>query len=271
MIDIDSIINLLQYPFIQRALLAGCVTSLTAAFLSVFITLRNMSFYADAISHSALAGIAIGVMLGVAPFPAAVVFCVILGIVTVFIKKRTTVSIDTLMGVLFASGISLGIVLISQLQNIRTDLFTYLFGDILAVSWNDIILSFVLAGIIIAYLLYISKQLLLNTFSPDFAYIRNVKNRFIEYSFFVATALTIALSIKIVGIVLITGLLIIPGAVAKNLARSFKQTVFISLIVGVLSAISGIIASYYLDIPSGPAIILVGTLLFIITIFFKKR
>ncbi|MDP3970852.1 MAG: metal ABC transporter permease [bacterium] len=267
----DSLITVLSYPFIQRAIIAGCIIAISTAFLSVFVTLRNMSFYADAISHSALAGIAIGIMLGVAPFPAAIVFCVFLGLGTVYIKNRSTVSIDTIIGVLFAAGISLGVALISRLQEFRTDLFTFLFGDVLAVTWNDILVSTVLTIVILIYLLYTSKQLLLSTFSEDFSIVRGIKTVWLEYSFFAITALTIAMSIKVVGIILITGLLIIPGAIGKNLGKSFKQTVFWSLIFSVFSAISGIIISYYLDIPSGPSIILVGASCFIITTIIRRR
>lgn len=268
---LDSFITVLSFPFIQRALLAGLIIGVTTAFLSVFITLRNMSFYADAISHSALAGIALGIMLGVSPFPAAVVFCVLLAIGTVLVKKHSSVSIDTLMGVLFAAGMALGIVLISKLENIRTDVLTLLFGDILAVSTNDIIISLALATLILTYMLFTSKQLLLTTFSQDFGTIRQIKTNLLDYSFFIIAALTIALSIKILGLLLITGLLVLPAAIAKNLAHSFKQTVFLSLLFSLLSTLIGIIASYYIDIPSGPAIILTATGFFILSMIFRRN
>lgn len=268
---IDTLITALSFPFMQRALIAGLIIGVTTAFLSVFITLRNMSFYADAISHSALAGIAIGLLLGFAPFPAAVVFCVLLAIMTVYIKNKSAVTIDTLMGVLFASGISLGVALISQLNNFRTDLFTYLFGDILAVTHADIIIAAILAVVILVYLMATSKQLLLVTFSRDFSRMRNLPIGWLDYSFFIATALTIALSIKIIGLILITGLLILPAAIAKNIAGSFKQMIFLSLLFSVAATIIGLLISYFINIPSGPAIILTGTIFFIVTTIFRRR
>ncbi len=268
---IDNIFTVLQFPFIQRALLIGCIIGVTTAFLGLFVTLRNMSFYSDAISHAALAGIAIGLLLNVEPFIAAVVFCLLIGLGTAFVKQRSKVSIDTLMGVLFASGISLGIALISKQQGYQGDLFSFLFGDILATNWNDISIAFVLGLIIIVYLLGSSKRLLLTTFSPDFSFVRGVSARLTDYMFFGATALTIALSIKVIGIVLVTGLLIIPAAIGKNMAHSFKQAVLWSILASVFTTIIGIIASYYIDIPSGPAIILLGTILFVLTSLFQRR
>lgn len=268
---LDTLITAFSLPFMQRALLAGVAIAMSTAFLSVFVTLRNMSFYADAISHAALAGIAIGILLGVSPFIAAVVFCVLLAIGTVFVKKRTTVSIDTLMGVLFASGMALGITIISRMQGVRADLFSLLFGDILTVSWIDVTTATILTGTIIIYLLWNSKALLLTTFSPDFSRVRNINISILDYTFFAITALTIALSLKIVGIILITGLLVLPGAIGKNLAHSFKQMVGFAIGANLLATIMGIGASYYIDIPSGPAIILVGTLLFILSLLVRRR
>jgi zinc transport system permease protein len=267
----EQFLTFISYPFIQRAIVVGCIIGITAAVLGVFVTLRNMSFYADAISHSALAGIALGLLLNISPFLSAVVFCIILGIGTVFIKHRSQASIDTVIGILFAGGLSLGVVLLSLLQGYRNDLFSFLFGDILAITWDDIALAAGLGAVILTFLLFTSKRLLLSTFSTDFSYVRGIDVRRLEYAFFIITSLTIALSIKMIGIILITGLLIIPAAIAKNIAQSFKQTVIYSMIASIVSTLIGITISYYLNIPSGPAIILVGIMLFIFSALFRGR
>lgn len=268
---IDSLITALSFPFIQRALMAGCIIGITTAFLGVFVTLRNMSFYSDAISHSALAGIAIGLLFSFDPFIGAVLVCILLGLGTAYMKSKTQVSIDTLIGVLFAAGISLGIALLSQLQGFQGDVFSFLFGDILSTTWADIEIALALSILLILFLLLSSKRLLLTTFSPDFSYIRGLSYKKMDYAFFIATALTIAISIKVIGIVLITGMLIIPAAVAKNIAYSFKQVVYLSIVTSLVATVSGILLSFYINIPSGPAIILIGTGMFIAASLIRRH
>lgn len=268
---IESTIALLTLPFVQRAIIAGCIIGIAAAFLGVFITLRNMSFYADTISHTALAGIALGALFNITPFIAAVIFCVALGIMTVYLKNRSAVALDTVIGVMFAGGVALGVAILSRLQGYRAELFTFLFGDILAVTWDDIWLATLLSVAIVIFLLYTSKRLLLSTFASDLTYVRGIAVQRLEYAFFIVTSLTIALSIKVIGIILMTGLLIIPAAIAKNLAQSFKQTVGYAMIASVIATVSGMIVSFYSDLPSGPSIILVGTIGFILSTVLKRR
>lgn len=268
---IDSIITALSFPFIQRALIIGCVIGITAAFLGVFVTLRNMSFYSDAISHSSLAGIALGLLFSFDPIIGAIAVCVLLAIITAYMKQHSAVSIDTVIGVLFAGGISLGIALLSQLQGFQGDVFSFLFGDIISTTWTDVWIAIALSVVIFIFLLFNSKRLLLTTFSPDFSFVRKLSYQRMDYAFFIITSLTIALSIKVIGIVLVTGLLIIPAAVAKNLAKSFKQVVWMAMVVSLISVISGILISFYINIPSGPAIILVGTVFFILAVLFRRR
>lgn len=268
---LDFFITALSYPFMVRALIAGLIIGIATAVLSIFITLRNMSFYSNAISHSALAGIAIGILLGLPPFPAAVVFCVLLGLATAYIHRRSSVSTDTLMGVLFAAGMALGITIISQLQTIRANLFSYLFGDILAVSWDDIWISSILGAVIILYMIIYGRRLLLVTFSPDFSAMRSVSVKWLDYSFFVITALAIAISIKIIGLILVSGLLVLPAAIAKNIARSFSATVVVAVMVSIITTLIGIAVSYSINVPSGPAIILAGAALFLISLLFRRN
>lgn len=268
--NFDLILQMFTLPFMQRALLAGLCIGIAAAFLGVFVTLRNLSFYADTIAHSALAGIALGLLLQVSPTIAAIVFCIGIGLLTVYVKNRSLISLDTVVGVIFSAGLSLGVVLMSLLPTYRSELFSILFGDILTLGWFDVITSLVVATGVIIFLLVTSKRLLLMTFSPDFTYVRGVNGARLDYAFFVVTALTIAISIKVVGIILVTGLLILPAAIAKNLAGSFKQLVWIAILASVISTIVGLILSFVLDLPSGPTIILVSTVGFGLSLFGRR-
>lgn len=268
---LQSMAQVMMLPFMQRALLAGLCIGIAAAFLGVFITLRNLSFYSDTIAHSTLAGIALGLLLHISPVVSAIVFCVLVGLLTVYIKDRSTISFDTVVGVIFAAGLSLGVVILSLLPSYRSELFTILFGDILTLTWFDVGTSFLVCLAVVGFLLYTSKRLLLVTFSTDFSYVRGVNAKRLDYAFFVVAALTVAVSIKIMGIILVTGLIILPAAIAKNIAKSFKQLVWLSIITSIASTIVGLTLSYLLDIPSGPSIILTSTVAFVGSLLARKR
>lgn len=268
--DLAIITELFTLPFMQRALIAGLAIGIAAAFLGVFVTLRNLSFYSDTIAHSALAGIALGLLFNISPTIAAIVFCIGIGLLTVYIKNRSLISLDTVVGVIFSAGLSLGVVLMSLLPTYRSELFSILFGDILTLSWWDVALSAGVAISVILFLITTMKRLLLMTFSPDFTYVRGVNGARLDYAFFVVTALTVAISIKIVGIILVTGLLILPAAIAKNLAGSFRQLIWIAVLVSCLATVIGLITSFVLDLPAGPTIILVSTVGFVLSLFGRR-
>lgn len=268
---IDIFLNAFTLPFMQRALVAGVCIGIAAAFLGVFIILRNLSFYADTIAHSALAGIALGLLFNLSPTLSAIIFCIIIGIMTVAIKNRSVISLDTVIGVIFSAGLSLGVVLMSLLPTYRSELFTILFGDILTLSWFDVSLAVLVSLGVIIFLLYTSKRLLLMTFSPDFTFVRGINGTRLDYAFFIVTALTTAISIKIVGIILVTGLLILPAAIAKNLAKSFKQLIWLATSISVLATLFGLSLSFLLDLPAGPTIILVSTVGFVLSLFGRVK
>src|SRR3990167_11285343 len=151
---IDLLLNAFTLPFMQRAIVAGVVIGIAAAFLGVFITLRNLSFYSDTIAHSALAGIALGLLFHLSPTLSAIVFCILIGIITVAIKNRSVISLDTVVGVIFSAGLSLGVVLISLLPSYRSELFSILFGDILTLTWWDVSVAAAVSISVIVFLLY---------------------------------------------------------------------------------------------------------------------
>lgn len=268
---IDLLLNAFTLPFMQRALIAGLLIGMAAAFLGVFVTLRNLSFYSDAISHSALAGIALGLLFHLSPTISAILFCVLVGLVTVTIQRRSVISLDTVVGVIFSSGLSLGVVLISKLPSYRSELFSILFGDILTLNWLDVIVAGSVSIGVIIFLLYTSKRLLLLTFSPDFSFVRGINGVRLDYAFFVITALTTAISIKIVGIVLVTGLFVLPAAMAKNLSKSFKQMVWLAMLISVSAMLLGLSLSFIFDLPAGPAVILVATTGFVLSLFGRVK
>ena len=253
----------LQYPFMQRALIASFAIGLLCAVVGVYVTLRSLSFFSDAISHAALAGIALGVLLGVDPVLAAVVFCVAVAAGITYLTFRTDLTSDTVIGVFFSGSMALGVLLIGLQQGYQTDLLSYLFGDVLAVSTLDVALAVCLAAVVLAVLFRWSTVLIKIAFNRDLAGVEGVRAVAWDYLFMVMLALTVAVSLKIVGIVLVSALIIIPAATARNVAPDFRTLMGLATALGVLSAVSGLVLSYYLDTASGPTIVIVAIAFFI--------
>jgi ABC-type Mn2+/Zn2+ transport system permease subunit len=266
---LTSALPFLHYPFMQRALVAGLAVGLLCAVVGVFVTLRSMAFFSDAISHAALAGIALGVLLGIAPIPAAVIFCVAVAIGITFLTFRSDLTSDTVIGVFFSGSMALGVLIIGLQKGYQTDLLSYLFGDILAVSNADVVLSIGLAVVVVGLIFWRSTLLIKVAFNRDLAQVEGARVVLWDYLFMVLLALTVAVSLKIVGIVLVSALIIVPAATARNVARNFRSLMGVAVVVGLVSALAGLVGSYYLNTASGPTIVVVMILLFIVSFLGK--
>lgn len=263
--------DFLAYSFMQRALISGVMISGVGALLGTFVILRRLTFFSDAISHSALAGIALGLLLGFNPFISAVVFCVAAALWVKRLRELTQLTEDILLGVLFASATAAGVLIIGFLKGLRVDLFQFLFGDILGVGVVDIVFAAVLCVLVAVALFIFLEELLGVSFNPDLALVSQERVRLYDYLFMVLLASAIAASIRIFGVILVSSLIIIPASVARNIAGSFKQMLVISVAVGVVSSIGGLISSFYLDTPSGPTIVIWSMAFFMLSLFFRRR
>lgn len=264
-------LEFLQYSFMQRALVSGVLISAVGALLGTFVILRRLTFFSDAISHSALAGIALGLLFGLNPFASAVIFCILAALLVKRLRELTDLSEDVLLGVLFASATAVGVLIIGLLKGMRVDLFQFLFGDILAVGTIDIVFSALLGLIVVIALFLFLEKILGVSFNPDLAMVSQERIRLYDYLFMILLASTIAASIRIVGVILVSSLIIVPATVARNLAGSFKQMLLISVIVGIISAVGGLVSSYYLNTPSGPTIVIWAMAFFILSVIFRRR
>lgn len=261
----NSWIEILQFPFLQRALVVGVLIGLTTAVLGVFVTLRKMSFFSDAISHSALVGIALGILLHINPFLAAVGFVVLIAVSMGFVTERTKLSPDTVIGVFFSSSVALGVLIISLLKGYRADLFAYLFGDILAVNQADVKMSVVLAVIVLGVMFWKGKAWIRLSLNPDMAQVDGLRVKIYDYIFLIIMALTVAVALKVIGIILVSALVIIPAAAAKGFARNFRSLMFWAMFISIVSAVVGLFLSFQFDTSSGPTIVLVATSFFLVS------
>ncbi len=264
-----TITDLILSPFFQRALLAGLMLGITMSFLGVLVVLRRLAFFSDALGHSALTGIALGILFNFNPFLGAFAFSLVIAGLISAARIRSKIQIDTLLGVAFPTAMALGVILVQLSPGYQSDLIAFLFGDILAITSTDVTLSAILSLAILIILYFIGKPMVALSFDESLARAEGLRANLYETIFLVSLAGTIALAIKLVGIILVTALLIIPAATAQNLSRNLAGMFVISVIVNIIAIIFGLICSAFLNLPSGPTIILTSAFLFVLSGLFR--
>lgn len=263
-------LELFIYPFMQRALISGAIVSLVLGWLGTFIVSRKMSFIGDGIAHASLGGIALAIVVGLAPLPTALVFGVLLALILFFLEKKTKLNQDTAIGLMFTTSMAIGIILMHFHAGYQPELISYLFGNILAINTSDV---WIIGGIGIAVLIVLSifnRQLTFITFDKDGAYLSGINPMRYDLSFYIITSLAIIASVKLIGIILVSALIITPSAIAKLIAPSFFSFQKIAMSIAFVMTVLGLILSYYLDLPSGALIILIGSTIFVLINFIKS-
>ncbi|PIS04701.1 MAG: metal ABC transporter permease [Candidatus Buchananbacteria bacterium CG10_big_fil_rev_8_21_14_0_10_42_9] len=264
-------LEILQFPFMQRALISGTVLALLLAVLGVFVVIKKMSFYSEGIAHASLAGVAIGVLLSWNPLVTALIFTAGLATLMWFIQKKTTISADSSIGILFTSGMALGILLMSLQRGYQPELISFLFGNILSITNAELILIVVLSVVFLIFLVRQFKQLVIIAFNTELAEASGARVALYEWLFYVMAGVAVVLGIKVLGIVLVTALLVIPVAIGKIVADNLIWFVIASVIAAEVMVWLGLLVSYYADLPSGATIVLVGTVIFILSMFLKDN
>lgn len=260
--------EILTLPFMQRALIAGVLVGFLASYYGVFVVQRGLSFLGSGLAHAAFGGVALGLLLNSEPLWIAVPFTVIVAIGIFWIRDKTELGSDTAVGIFFAVSMALGIIFIFLKKEYTSDAFTYLFGSILAVTKTDLkITSVVVLVTLLAFPLW--KRWAYASFDRELAETDHLAVNRDDYLLAILIAITIVVAIKVVGIVLIAAFLVIPAATARLLSRTFRRMTILSIIIGVFSAFVGLWLSYYLDVPSGAAIILLQAVLFFIPMIIK--
>ena len=265
-------LEILQFQFMQRAMMAGVLMGATLSLLGVFVVLRRSAFFGDAVAHFAFAGIALGFLFNLNPIVAAVAVSFLLAIGMGYLQNRAPAqALDTIIGIFFSGAAALGIFIIGLLKGYRVDLFQFLFGDIIAISFQDVIIATIITVIVLVILWINWKQLFRITFNREIAQVSGIKVKLYDYLFLGLLAVITAVSIKIVGIILVPALLVIPAASAKNISRSFQGMILYSTLFGVLSILLGLLGSFYFNTASGATVVLTGIAIFILTLLIKKH
>ena len=252
--------------FFTRALIAGVGIAIIAGPLGCLVIWRRLSYFGDTLSHSALLGVTLAYAFSMNITLSVFIISSVVAILLINLQKRTKLAGDSLLGLLAHSTLAIGLVLIGFLSSIRFDLMGLLFGDILAVTIEDIALVWIGGIIILGILYFIWKSLFSATVNYDLAAAEGMRPEISNLIFTLLLAGVIALSIKMIGALLITGLLLIPAAIARNLSNSPKQMIIIAILAGIASVVLGLFTSLELNTSSGPSIVVVSLALFILSL-----
>ena len=260
------LLEALSYAFMQKALIAGVAVGIICSFMGTFLVLRRYSLFGDGIAHVAFGGISVGLFLGVFPLWTAFIVSIFGGIGLQKLRQSTKISGDAAVAVVLVSGLAVGVILVSSSGGFSVDLFSFLFGSILLISNEDTIMILAISAGIIATLVVLQKQFLHLTFNEEQAKLVGLRTTLLNYAFVILASITVVTSMRLVGILLISALIVIPNITAMMFGKGFKKTVCISMGISVISVIGGILLSYFLNLaPSGTIVviavgILVGTL-----------
>jgi zinc transport system permease protein len=259
-------------PFMQRALLAALFLGPLCAFMGVFVTARRMAFFSDTISHAALTGVAIGLWAGLLdPTIPMILVSLVVAAGIMWLRENTDLLTDTIMALLLSSSVAIGVIIISLLQNVRGELHSYLFGEILAIAPQDVVMAAILFTAVGAGLFIKLSELTLLTAHEELAHVTGVRVRRFNYLFVIVLTLSVAISIRLLGIILVTALIVIPPAAARNMSCNLRQQIILSIVFGLLGSVGGTLLSYQLLVPCGPMIVLACSAMFIASLIFRRR
>ncbi|KGQ28222.1 zinc ABC transporter permease subunit ZnuB [Gallibacterium anatis] len=260
-----------MFEIIFPAWITGIVLSLITAPLGAFVVWRKMAYFGDTLSHSALFGIALGIVFDLNPYIAILLLIILLALILVWLENNTHFAADTLLGIIAHTSLSLGVVTIGLIGGVRVDLMNYLFGDLLAITYQDLLWIGIGVILVLSILCYCWQALISATVNPELAQIEGVDVKKGRIVLMLLTAITIALSMKFVGALIITSLLIIPAATARRFSRTPESMAIIAVIISMIAVTGGLLLSAFYDTAAGPSVVICSALLFVLSLFKKQQ
>lgn len=254
--------DILTYGFMQRALVAGIFISIACAILGVFLVLKRDAMLGHGLSHVTFGGVALGLFLEIKPLLVALLVAVLCSVVIQRLREKAGLYEDTAIGIFSSTGMAIGIILVTISGKFNVDLFSYLFGSILAIERVEVFIAVSLAVTVIMVISLFYQELLYQTFDMESARTSGINNEFLNGILAVLTSITIVIGMKVVGILLVAALLVIPSAAGLQIAKTFRQAVIISSGVSVFSVLSGLIMAYYWDLPAAGTTVVVSFFVF---------
>jgi manganese/iron transport system permease protein len=266
---LDILIQPLRYPFMVRGLFASLMVGTLCAVVGTYVVLRGMAFFGDALAHAILPGVAIAYLLGAGLFWGALAMGLITAVGIGFLSRRGQMKEDTAIGVVFAAFFALGVALLSTTDSYSVDLAHILFGDVLGVSDTDLWLTAGLGAMVLLAVVLLYKELLVVSFDPVLAATLRLPLSTLQYLLLVLIALTIVVSLQTVGVALMVAMLVTPAATAYLLTRRLWHMMVVGAAIGAFSSVAGLYFSFYVNVASGPAVVLVCTTLFVLAFLFS--
>lgn len=263
--------EMFEYDFMQRAFIAGVIIAILASISGTFIVLRRYSLIGETLAHSALLGVAIGLVAEYNPLWMAVIFALLSAWLIEYLRSAFSIYSDAILAILLSGSLALAIIIVSLGGAFNNSLFSYLFGSILSVSSEDIVVISIFGAISLATLLLFSKEFYFIAYDEEVAKTSGIKVNLLNFLLVSVVAVIIALSIRVVGSLLISALMIIPTIAALQFRVGFLKTVIFSLIIALFSVIAGMTLSYYFSLPSGATIVMCVLLIFILSLIINRK
>jgi zinc transport system permease protein len=260
----DQFFELFQYRFFTNALLASLFTSINCGIIGTYIVTRRLVFISGGITHASFGGIGLGYFLGLNPILSAIFFSVFSALGIEFLAKKTEIREDSLIGIFWSFGMAMGIIFIFLTPGYAPNLMGYLFGSLLTVTSFDIKMMIGLTIVITGFFLLFYKVILFISFDQEYAKTHKAPVQFINYMLIILVAITIVLSIKVAGIILVISLLTVPQTISNLFSRNFKNIIWLSVVIAFLGAFTGLVLSFSFNIPSGATIIISLVIVFVI-------
>ncbi len=262
---------IIMIEFLLPSILAGLGIALIAGPLGSFVVWRRMAYFGDTLAHASLMGLALGFLLDINLYLALTVCCLALAVILVTLQKQQLVATDTLLGILAHSALSLGLVAVSFLDNVRIYLMSYLFGDLLAVTPEDLVYIYIGVAIVSSVLALFWRSLLSTTVNEDLAAVEGHNVDLMRLILMLMVGLVIAIGMKFVGALIMTSLLIIPAATARRFAKAPEQMALLASIIGAIAVLLGLSMSWHYDTPAGPSVVISATAMFMLSQLYRVR
>src|SRR3989338_3452454 len=267
----NNMLEIFQYDFMIRAFEAGIAIGVVAPFIGMFLVVRRYSLMADTLAHVSFAGVAIGLLLKINPIFTAIGLSVIAGFGIEALRNSRRIFGESVLALFLSGSLAVAVIILSLAKGFNANLFSYLFGSILTVSTGDLLVIIALAIIVFLDVVFLYKELFFTSFDPELAEASGLPVKVINLMMVMLAAVAVAISIRIVGVLLIGALMVIPVISAMQYGRGFRITLILSVVFSLVSVITGLFASYYFDLASGGAIVLVALIFFILSLIVAKK
>jgi len=264
-------LELLTYDFMQRSLLAAAMVGGLCSVIGVFVVLRGLAFMGSGTAHAAFAGVALGYLMGWPPMLMAILFGLATVWITGWVEEKGRMKLDVSIGILYTATMALAILFIGLMKTYNAEIYGYLFGNVLAVTSEELGIIAGLSVVVIGAIVLFSKELYFIAFDQEMAEASGVPARRIFFLLLTLIALTVVISLKTVGAILVFAMILIPASTAYQLTHSLSTLTWYSVLIGITCSVGGVLISSYWDIPSGPAIVLLATVLFFVAVIFSPK